>query len=1702
MNTIIKNFGFRTGLYSTILSLVFMINTGHVVKASQIYIDIIPDTVISTPGDYYLLDLNNDGVNDYKISISYLAAMDMHNIGIQGLHDSSYVAWYSIEGCVYAKAFSPGDSITSATPWKTGGATVATNGGITTCMHSGSFIWQTDKCLGLKLISGGTTYYGWLRIDVGNFAQWFKLKDYCFDSGPIASGLSCGSSPVLVSDPADGKYCANAVLPGVTLMLVTSEVEVNYELFRNGETTGILVSGTGSEIIIGTLFTSGSYFVKAYYWNCTLTSNNIVITEIIPPVANFSVPPNLENTCANFQIPFNDLSTSAYSIISWSWNFGDTLSGGKNISAIQNPVHLFEAIGNSIQSFTVTLAVSDNMGCTSTHADQVTLKQKPDATLTELINPPPANGNPRAFHACNGVPANFLFSNASSTATTNTWYELLFCPGPTPNYFSSATFSTPLQVVYPAMGSYGMKYNVTGSNGCVNTKIYSINIADSIQGNIYVLPDNLYGTAPYEVTFYFSPEIVNNPPTTVYTLDFGYNTTTAFFQSNVPPNLQISYTYNIASNVQHPECCNKYGFKASFCAMNACDTVKTDICPIIVSGRSNSYINSGYWPWITGIPNQYGSGWFPGDPEAGNHLFGCNTVTFNNATAPGFYIPPDGTNPTTDTFYQWDFGDGTPFSTEMNPTHTFPVAGQTYTVTLTSYTGISPTVNSGFSVVSKQIYIQTPPTANFNTDYQPFSSTGTCSPLVVKVANLSDEGGLGIPQYQWRVLHANTGLPVNSGYSIITPGHAGDANNPDPWFQFTMQGSYQLELTLTNTCGSSVKLSDVIIVCEPPSVFFSTADVYICDPGSLVVCPAYNPNCDTGFVTYTWTVPAGVMFAAGSSASSPCPELIFPAIGVYPVTVTITNLCGSASASQYIHVTGSIFNIYELIPQDTVCPGEEVILSGSDTGVVYTLLFNCIHPMKSMTGTGGPLNFGYVRYPTTYCIQAGTGPWWYPCETTMMSGTLTVKQGPVQYIVHPYYSWGNNCPGADIFMTGSEVGVNYSLHRPDGLISELPGTGGLLSWGPQYMPGEYYVTGYMVTTQCTDTMVNRPWIVQNPMVFNVMPTGITCEPAQIGLESAEPGVTYELIQEDGSPLNPPVMYVSSSSAPFWFPGVYPAGSYRVRAYTSFSCDTLMNGTVFVAPAPVVDAGSDLTVCPGFPAHLFGSVSAGANDGYWSGGLGDFIPSRYALHAMYYPDSTELGSTVPLTLTSSNSAYCPNESDVVNVTVVGNLLSGTAGENQTVCAGQVPSPVSVTPPSGGSGSYTYLWQIQSGAAWNTISGATGMTFAPPVLNVSSKFRVIQTDFYCSPPRQVISNEVIVTMVSYPASGFTVTSSGNCPGSWIVQNASQSGILYELYRDGNPAGVNRIGPGPLDFGPQSVPGTYTVKATTPGSGCAAWMNGSPVIVPEVVPANAGPIAGPATICKGAGQIPYQVAPITGATDYIWIMPSGATIESGAHTSQIRVRFQPNYTSGNILVYGMNECAAGQFSMLPVVGKTLTGTLTLAGDTVKSGDSFCYAKEEIWTGNIPAPYLIEPGGSVSLSTMKAVHLLPGTIVREGGYLSAITTMCLPCSSQKIVAAENPYQTELRTDEYQIVENPDREMVIFPNPSDGVVFVMFPGVPAGEEVRVEVSGMHGQKLFSETIVNEKVNRLPHFESPPGIYIIRCISSSLGIATGMAVIR
>src|SRR5690606_5358324 len=165
-----------------------------------------------------------------------------------------------------------------------------------------------------------------------------------------------------------------------------------------------------------------------------------------------------------------------------------------------------------------------------------------------------------------------------------------------------------------------------------------------------------------------------------------------------------------------------------------------------------------------------------------------------------------------------------------------------------------------------------------------------------------------------------------------------------------------------------------------------------------------------------------------------------------------------------------------------------------------------------------------------------------------------------------------------------------------------------------------------------------------------------------------------------------------------------------------------------SPAPVVDAGSNGTVCANNAAiQLNGSYTV-ATGATWSGGGGTYSPNAATPNAVYTPSAAERAAgSVTLTLTSTGNGLCSAVSDQVTFAITP-APTVNAGSDQTLCANM---PVATL-----NGSFT----VASGATW---SGGNG-SFNPSVNYVGAT--------YTPTPAEIANGSVTLTL--------TTTGNNNC------------------------------------------------------------------------------------------------------------------------------------------------------------------------------------------------------------------------------------------------------------------------------------------------------------------------------------------------------
>lgn len=277
------------------------------------------------------------------------------------------------------------------------------------------------------------------------------------------------------------------------------------------------------------------------------------------------------------------------------------------------------------------------------------------------------------------------------------------------------------------------------------------------------------------------------------------------------------------------------------------------------------------------------------------------------------------------------------------------------------------------------------------------------------------------------------------------------------------------------------------------------------------------------------------------------------------------------------------------------------------------------------------------------------------------------------------------------------------------------------------------------------------------------------------------------------------------------------------------------------------------------------------------------------------------------------------------------------------AGMVSGPTEVCPGTRGvvysvpviPNAVHYLWNLPYGATivggydTNTITVDFSEAAIPGVITV-------QGSKLCG--TGAVSPELHIAGGNPPAQPgeFLDFTENICYGSSAVYSIqSQPGLTYNWSFSGTGATITANSPSLLiiSFAEGATSGTLSVVAV---NDCGTSIPRSRYITVRPLSGPAGTIAGPASVTSGSNGIVYTVPVIPNAVNYIWTLPAGATIVSGANTNSITVDFADDAYSGSITVQGSKSCGTGAVS--PALQVIVTKPVT-AKKALESGDIGIY-------------------------------------------------------------------------------------------------------------------------------------------------------------------
>lgn len=284
--------------------------------------------------------------------------------------------------------------------------------------------------------------------------------------------------------------------------------------------------------------------------------------------------------------------------------------------------------------------------------------------------------------------------------------------------------------------------------------------------------------------------------------------------------------------------------------------------------------------------------------------------------------------------------------------------------------------------------------------------------------------------------------------------------------------------------------------------------------------------------------------------------------------------------------------------------------------------------------------------------------------------------------------------------------------------------------------------------------------------------------------------------------------------------------------------------------------------------------------------------------------------------------------------------------------------------------------------------------------------------------------------------------------------------------------------------------TVAVTNTGSGlCGAASYASCYLDDfcyfgcSAAPDPAGTITGFSNVCILETDVPYLVAPVSGATSYQWSY-SGSDVTIHGNGNTVNLDFGPFATSGSLSVSGINPCGTGTVSAaFPV---TVLELVTDAG-LINGEDSVCQGQSTV---------LYDCGTLTNALDYIWSYSGTGVTITGNSNIVALDFAANATSGDLTVYGENACGAGPDSPGFSIyvhsctgITEKENDFSISPNPGNGVFSVDFSGV-SNEPADLKVINAIGQTVWSASRLDISMNPLIVDLSgqPVGTYIVRMI--------------
>jgi hypothetical protein len=813
---------------------------------------------------------------------------------------------------------------------------------------------------------------------------------------------------------------------------------------------------------------------------------------------------------------------------------------------------------------------------------------------------------------------------------------------------------------------------------------------------------------------------------------------------------------------------------------------------------------------------------------------------------------------------------------------------------------------------------------------------------------------------------------VPAGWTATTP--TTTVNNFCTYVVGGAPGSANITATASNGCApNAVGTSALITInANPATIGFiglAGSDTVICTVPST---RTYLVNNLGPGHTYTWTLPPTISFSGPPSTTNSA-SVIVNGTGFIKVFATNSAGCKSNTDSVFVITTppGRPDTIQRVVPpakkvvSDTVCPG------------IYTYRVDPVPGAQSYTWslpTGWSFDVSDINNFDNIAILNIPGP----------GSALPVTLG-----VSANNACGSSSPlrTADIVVLpntltplGTINGASPVCTGPSQTYTVSPITGATLyTWA---------VTGGLaiVSGQGTNTIVVSP-TAPGPATLQVTASNGGCAPpvsspvANIVVNTPPQPVDGFCMDDPGttSPIDTNVcagttgVLLSANPVPIIgsLPNTYdwqlPTGwtissgggtpnivvnvgstagyqTIRLRVTNACGSSPYIPLRVLVYPQPaqptsiIPAAGSSLTnICSG-SSHQYSVPPVGGATGYeW------IIPSCFVSPASGFYTNTIVvtAGTGPCTGTiqvraiNANGCLGPYQTAGINVLQpIGNTLVFNPPLPAFFCKDSLAT-ITINPVSGAS---HYVWTLPAG--W-TIVGPNNTNSIQVTVGASSGLLSVAAANSCDTVN--LGTPVSVAVNQVPAQPDAISGATTvCPSTAYTYSITGATGATSYTWTLPPGWIGTSIGTTINVTTGSTSGTITVRGNNT---CGAGVVRTLAVTVDNPPGIPGSISGPSLVCALQTGLSYTVPVVTGATSYIWNLPTGSgwspasPITTSSNTLSGVIA---GTMGGNLTVAAANGCGSSSVLTYPIVVDNIPawGAATISGPTtVCAGQSIVY-------------------------------------------------------------------------------------------------------------------------------------------------------------------